>query len=256
MEIERVEGLIARRILVNFRCDPEVVARVLPPPFRPRVHAGSAVAGICLIRLEGVRPPPLPALLGLDSENAAHRIAVVWEGAGDGPQSGVYIPRRDTGSLLNHLAGGRLFPGEHARARFRVREAAGGPIALEMRSDDGEVEVRIRARPAVGLPAGSIFASVEEASEFFRRDAVGYSATRDPGRLDGVRLVTHAWRVEPLAVDEVFSSFFADARRFPPGSVAFDHALLMRGIPHRFEALPSLALDVAAAPAAPAGDRA
>src|SRR5438105_15949149 len=44
-----------------------------------------------------------------------------------------------------------------------------------------------------------------------------------------------SWQVQPLAVEEVYSSYFADARRFPPGSVVFDSALLMRDIPHRSE---------------------
>ena len=73
--------------------------------------------------------------MGLSSENAAHRIAVVWTDD-TGSREGVYIPRRDTGSLVNHLAGGRLFPGEHQRARFRVIEDE-RRIALHMRSADG-----------------------------------------------------------------------------------------------------------------------
>jgi hypothetical protein len=40
---------------------------------------GMGIAGICLIRLKQIRPRSLPALLGLSSENAAHRIAVEWE---------------------------------------------------------------------------------------------------------------------------------------------------------------------------------
>jgi Uncharacterized conserved protein (COG2071) len=120
-----IQGVIRRRLLVNFRVAPAVLQRQLPPRFRPKLHAGHGIAGICLIRLEAVRPSPVPALLGVSSENAAHRIAVVWEEDG-GMREGVFIPRRDTGSLLNHVAGGRLFPGEHNRARFRVVESPGG----------------------------------------------------------------------------------------------------------------------------------
>ncbi|MEA2492488.1 MAG: hypothetical protein QOJ29_399 [Thermoleophilaceae bacterium] len=39
-------------------------------------------------------------MLGLRSENASHRIAVEWDTA-VGIRTGVYIPRRDTGSGLN-----------------------------------------------------------------------------------------------------------------------------------------------------------
>ena len=121
MRLPVLTGTIRRRLLVNFRVHADVIERLLPHPFRPKLHRGSAIAGICLIRLEHVRPAGFPARLGLSSENAAHRIAVEWEDA-EGAQEGVFIPRRDTGSLLNHLAGGRIFPGEHHRADFKVAD--------------------------------------------------------------------------------------------------------------------------------------
>src|SRR4029453_9616399 len=103
MRLPKIHGVIRRRLLVNFRVDPDVIARQLPAPFRPKRYRGAAVAGICLIRLEEIRPKGFPRLAGLASENAAHRIAVEWDEA-DGKREGVYIPRRDTGSLVNHLA--------------------------------------------------------------------------------------------------------------------------------------------------------
>src|SRR5215470_4894648 len=138
MRLSNVHGTIRRRLLINYRVDPSVISRQLPAPFRPKLHENSAIAGICLIRLEDIRPLRVPLAIGLSSENAAHRIAVVWEDE-DGPHEGVYIPRRDTGSLVNHLAGGRLFPGEHQRARFHVTEDD-QRVALHMRSADGQVE--------------------------------------------------------------------------------------------------------------------
>lgn len=116
MRLPKVHGVIRRRLLVNFRVPPEIIQRQLPSPFVPRVHNGHAIAGICLIRLEDIRPKRFPRILGLSSENAAHRIAVRWEDA-TGPHEGVYIPRRDTGSIISHLAGGRLFPGGRGQDR-------------------------------------------------------------------------------------------------------------------------------------------
>lgn len=104
-----IQGLIRRRLLVNFRVDPAVMETFLPEPFRPKLHAGYAIAGICLIRLEDIRPRGLPGVLGISSENAAHRIAVEWEDESGRTREGVFIPRRDTNSCLNHLAGGRSF---------------------------------------------------------------------------------------------------------------------------------------------------
>ena len=72
-------GRIRRRILVNWVADPEPVARLLPAPFRPKLLRGRAVVGVCLIRLEGLRPEALPNALALSSESAAHRVAVEWD---------------------------------------------------------------------------------------------------------------------------------------------------------------------------------
>jgi hypothetical protein len=40
----------------------------------------------------------------------------------------------------------------------------------------------------------------------------------------------------------VTSSFFDDRSVFPAGGISFDHALIMRDIPHRWKALPDIAL--------------
>src|SRR5258705_10105520 len=145
MRLPKVHGTIKRRLLINYRVDPAVMSRHLPAPFRPKLHEDSAIAGICLIRLEDIRPRRFPLALGLSSENAAHRIAVVWEDT-TGSHEGVYIPRRDTGSLVNHLAGGRLFPGEHQRSTFQVTEGTEG-LDVRMESPKGQMESSVRGGP-------------------------------------------------------------------------------------------------------------
>lgn len=230
----RVVGVIRRRLLLNFRVRRDAITPLLPAPFRPKLLGEEAVAGVCLIRLEHIRPAGAPALLGISSENAAHRIAVEWDEDG-GRREGVYIPRRDTSSRINHLAGGRLFPGEHRLAHFDVDDD-GDRIDLSMRSADGDVAVEVVARRVTGLPASSRFPSLKAASDFFAGGRVGYSATRKRG-LDGVELVTQAWRVDPLEVESARSSFF-DA--LPAGSVIFDCALIMRDVNHEWRPVPAI----------------
>lgn len=233
-QLPAVTGIIERRILVNFRCHPEVLARILPPPFRPKTVDGWGIAGICLIRLGGIRPAFLPAIAGLKSENAAHRIAVEWDENG-ATREGVYIPRRDTNAWFNRALGGRLFPGVHHAAEFRVRETT-DRIELDMQSGDGITFVRVHARLTSQFPADSVFRSIEEASAFFRAGALGWSARPEEKEFDGLELHCPEWRMEPLAVDIVASSFFDNLDRFPSGSVKFDSAFLMRNIAHQWHA--------------------
>ena len=234
LQLPAMRGVIDRRRLVNFHCDPGMLARVVPAPFRPKLVGGFGVAGICLIRLKGLGPRWLPSALGLGSENAAHRIAVEWDDAGQ-RREGVFIPRRDTASRLNELAGGRLFPGVHHHARFQVWESP-NRFKIEMRSDDGETRVRVAARLAERWPGGSVFASLDDASSFFQGGALGWSAGHEAARFDGLELRTFDWKMEPLIVERVESSFFDNRNTFPPGSVEFDSAFLMRGIEHEWHA--------------------
>lgn len=248
MRFPAVQGVIERRLLVNFRADPAAVSRLLPPPFEPIVvggggDGGCAIVGICLIRLAGIRPaflssfgPALPERCGLRSENAAHRIAVRWR---DGNQNGslykegVYIPRRDSSSRFNALVGGRLFPGLHHRAAFRVEERL-PRLDIGMKSEDGSTNLEVRGRVSEAWPAGSVFKDLAEASAFFERGSFGYSATKKPGTYDGLELRCRRWAVEPVDMESVRSSFFEDAEVLPRGSVEFDCALLMRNIAHEW----------------------
>jgi len=245
MRIPVMRGIIDRRILVNFRVDPEVLRPLVPAPFRPQLYRGFGMVGICLIRLKRVRPRWLPPWLGIGSENAAHRTAVEWDENGT-VREGVYVRRRDTSSWLNAVAGGRLFPGIHNRARFDVRESAGDYV-VRLASIDGDTSMAVRGRVADRLPPTSIFSSLDEASEFFRRGSMGYSATPDAARFQGLELRSATWHVEPLEVAEVKSSFFDDERLFPRGSIQFDCALLMRDVHHEWHGHPDLCRNAQAA---------
>ena len=104
-----------------------------------------------------------------------------------------------------------------------------------MRSADGRIEIDVVAHSAAQLDAGSSFSSVGDASAFFESGGVGYSVTSSGRRLDGVVLKTESWSVEPLAIEQAHSTYFADPAMFPVGSIRFDCGLIMRNIPHEWE---------------------
>ena len=232
LKLPTIRGLIERRILANYRIDPDVMQANLPLPFRPKLVNGYGLGGICLIRLRAIRPRFFPFPWGIGSENAAHRFAVEWDADGKQHQ-GVYIPRRDTSSWLNALAGGRIFPGEHHRASFMVNETA-EYLSVNLKSNDGKTRVSVAGSVCTKFPESSVFESLTAASNFFQAGSLGYSATNTNGRYDGMELICHQWKVKSLQVDRIESSFFEDRSRFPSGSVVFDCALLMRQIEHEW----------------------
>ena len=240
MFLDTIHGIIDRRVLLNYRLDPAVLQRVLPPPFQPKLYNGYGIGGVCLIRFKELRPRFLPAWLGLRSENAAHRIAVQWQQDGE-PREGVFIPRRDTNSWFNQTLGGRVFPGIFQGSRFESSETAAA-LSLRIVRADGGTEIAFAGRVTTQLPPASIFPSLAVAAGFFSLGATGYSATREAGHYHGMELHSLDWTVSPLVTEAAQSCFFDDQQRFPPGSAQLDCALLMRGIEHEWHSRPDLYL--------------
>ena len=183
MLTDAVQCTIERRLLVNFRIAPEVLARQLPHPLRPLDVNGWAVGGVCFLRLGRLRPERAPRWVGLTTENVAHRYAVEWDVDG-GVRSGVYVPRRDTDSRLVSWSGGRVFSGRYDLAAFQVVEH-GSRTQIEIHSRDGAVDLSVDAAESDNLES-VLFSSVEDAMAFFKRGSLSYSPGEDC--FDGVEL--------------------------------------------------------------------
>ena len=226
-----IECTIERRLLVNYRIDPEVVQRKLPAPFRPQLVSGWAVGGVCFIRLGGLRPAHFPEAIGLTTENVAHRFAVEWDDD-KGTHVGVFIPRRDSDSRLTVLAGDRVFPGIHRLARFGVEED-GPTLRIAVASRDGSLELSVTAHESAALRS-ELFGSLESAIDFFRQGSLGYSPSGPARGLTGVRLECRQWDARPVCVDSMTSTMFDDADTFPKGSCTLDFGLVMRDLRARW----------------------
>ena len=241
MLLDTIHGLIDRRVLLNYHIDPDVLQRVLPPGFRPKRFRGKGIGGVCMIRFSELRPRLVPSWLGLRSENAAHRIAVEWD-QNDGTHEGVFIPRRDTNSSFNKMFGGRVFPGIFHKGKFVAIESP-KEIAVTIKRTDGIDEARFHGHISTTLPQQSLFNSVQEAASFFSLGATGYSATHEEGHYHGMELRSLDWHVEPMEIQDAYTSFFSNPEKFPSGTVELDCALLMRRIDHEWHSRPDLYYD-------------
>jgi hypothetical protein len=226
-----IDCTIERRLLVNYRIDPETVMRLLPAPFRPQLVSGWAVGGVCFIRLAGLRPVHVPAAFGSRTENVAHRFAVEWDDD-KGTHVGVFVPRRDTSSPITAFAGDKLLPGAYHLARFTVQEQ-GSELRIGVESRDGTLALAVSAHESSSL-GGELFDSLEAALTFFRKGSLGFSPSGAGTRLAGVRLVSECWDGRPVSVGGMASSMFDDKTVFPNGSCTLDSALVMRNLPVRW----------------------
>jgi hypothetical protein len=238
-----IQGVIARRMLLNFRADPDVVQRLLPAPLKVDHERGYAVVGVCLIRLESLRPRGVSAFLGVSSENMAHRVAIRYPSS-EGPRPGVFVWRRETDQKLIELLGGRLFPGVHHSARFQITESD-SRLAMTVITHDGEADVSFSARLAAEWKQTPTFDSFDEVSNFFKKGDCGFSCSLRGNELEGLQLKTLSWSMIPMEVESQRCAFYSNPEHFPPGSIEFDSGLLMRGVPHEWRQLadiPNLAI--------------
>jgi hypothetical protein len=239
-----IQGVIARRMLLNFRADADVVQRLLPAPLQVDRQNEHAIVGVCLIRMENLRPHGVPGLLSLSSENMAHRVAIQYP-TDDGIRPGVFVWRRETDQRLVELLGGRLFPGVHHLARFQVSENE-SKLAMDVTTEDGKTDVNFSARVSGEWCRTPSFGSFDEISEFFRKGDCGFSCSLRGTELEGLQLKMLSWEMVPMEVESQHCAFYSDPQRFPVGSLTFDCGLLMRGLPHEWHQLtdvPELAID-------------
>ena len=238
MLLDTIHGTIDRRILLNYRIDPAVLQHVLPKQFKPKMYQGYGIGGVCMIRFKGLRPRNIPSWLGINSENAAHRIAVEWNEDGI-MKEGVFIPRRDTGSSFNKAFGGRAFPGIFQKSRF-ISEDKENYLGLKIIRNDGAVQIDFAGIISSAFSSYSVFPSIQEAANFFSLGATGYSVTRSPDHFHGMELRCLNWDIEPVEIERALSSYYDDRSVFPEGSISLDSALVMRNIAHEWHSRPDL----------------
>lgn len=218
-----LRGKMRRRLLLTYRVDADVARSLIPAPFRPQLVQGSAVGGICMIALGDLRPGWVRPTFGVSTQNVAHRFAVEWD-EGERVRQGVYVTERHSSGLIPVIGGGRFFPGVQSRARFDVDESE-TRFQVRMSAPDARVSADVELTEDWD---SALFATVQEASDFYRAGAIGWSPARDGRGAEALELTSTSWSVAPGRINALTSSFF-DA--LPVGAATVDSALVMRDIP-------------------------
>ncbi|MFD1737574.1 DUF2071 domain-containing protein [Bacillus salitolerans] len=236
MQFKTMNGIIKRRLLINYQLDPKIAVNLLPKPFSPKLIKGKAIIGVCLIRLEKVRPSLMSSIpFGISSENAAHRMAVEWVEE-DTIKEGVYIFRRDTNSKINTVVGGRFFPGIHNYANIKVSEL-NERVEFSLASQDKEVEIYISGSQSEEMDQMSVFTSINEISDFFKSGSDGYSPTQIEGCYQGLCLQTDDWNMSPFKVEKLKVTYLQNRLKIPSESLQFDSVVIMRNVHHKWKSL-------------------
>ncbi|MEO0468253.1 MAG: hypothetical protein AAF206_01435 [Bacteroidota bacterium] len=232
MKVPAVQGIIDRRILITYKIDVNVLRKFLPAPFRPRVVDGYGIGGVDLLRQKQLRMRGLPMMMSLNIDSAFHRFAVEWDEYGQ-TRTGMYVPRRDTSSLMAVIASGRLFPGVQNLSRFRADDSE-GQYRVSVQAKDN-TKIFFRGRESDRFPFESVFDELDAASAFFGSSQMSYSPRYYKSIFNGLSLNLEKWEVSPMHVQFIRSTWLEDSKYFPKGSIYFDHALLMREVAHEWQ---------------------
>lgn len=232
MKLPRLNGVIDRRILVNYRVRPDVVKSLLPLHLDPLIVNGYASAGICIIRLKDVGIYGSPSCFRMTSENTAHRFLVTFIKDGE-KMNGVYIPRRDTDSTLNVMLAGKIFSWPHYPATYEVVETI-GRYSIKMKGKEKKTLLDIETHTVNKFPSGSMFDNIQHASDCFKSCSIGISPSTTADNFKVIELRTKRWAVKPLHVKKLTSTYFEDESLFPKSAIQFDNALLMTEIQHEW----------------------
>lgn len=214
-------GLIRQRVLLTYRVDEEWLQRQLPPGFVPTIVDGTALAGLCLLRWEALRPAGLPAWAGFPVDGIAER----WfaHRAGRAHQPGVVIPRRwvrgrAAATLTRLVAGGHAEPTRVSFLRHGEQ--------LRVRTLEGPL-VDVTVAPAPELSSTALFGGDAAAVEALHATAKrGWSGCGNASIAATDMVADAAWDAHPAAAVAVRQDVL-------PDHAVLDHALVMERVPAR-----------------------
>lgn len=235
------KGIIDRRILINYKVENNVLRRLLPSPFSPRLINGYGIAGVCLIRRKQLKINSFPSWMSVNTETALYRIAVTWEQYGK-QHTGSYVLRKETDSLMQIFANSRWSDDSQNWARFHVKEEKRSQqdvYEINCFSKDG-TSLAITANTALRFPQESVLKTLDTASCFFEDESHYISPKYQTSVFNCLSETTLNWKMSPLSVGALQSDFFENKQLFPKGSIYFDHALLMKNVRHFRNQLPDI----------------
>lgn len=159
-----VEGRIVRCWLFSFRAQPEQVRRHIPHPLEIVTFGDSTYWNVVFCELECMRPVGLPKQVGVRYRHIAYRLHVQFRPKNSEPIRGLYFVRSDANSRLIVGAGNRLTDFAFHFSEIAIdRCDSGSRLRARAHEDLGCVDAVVSQEAADSLPAGSCFASVNEA---------------------------------------------------------------------------------------------
>ena len=230
-----VRAFFRHCLVLTYAFPKRVLVPLLPPGLALDSLRGLGFLAIAMVQTEKLRPVGVPAALGQDFFLTGYRVFARFRTAGGRTLRGLRILRSDADRELMVQAGNLLTHYHYVKCDTRLHEENG---KLEVRIDTGgEADLHVIAdlagKPAP-LPAGSLFATLEEARKF--SGPIPFTFDYEPETHSIVRIqgVRQRWNPEPVAV-EVRQCTFLENAPFARERPLLANAFHLQDVPYRWE---------------------
>jgi hypothetical protein len=201
-------GTIERCWLFTYQTPVDEARSLVPCELELVTREGYAFWNIVVCRARAMRPKGFPALMGVSYWHVAYRFYVRFHPESGPPVEGLYFIRSDCDSRLMAWMGNLLTDYNFHPAAIEVSEQA-PLIRVSLRSADCPAEVTLDASKPPGLPAHSLFSSVEEAAAFLKYKPFGISLdTAGRASVVAIRRDEAAWESRLIHVVSADWRFF------------------------------------------------
>jgi uncharacterized protein YqjF (DUF2071 family) len=229
----------AEAVCVNYRLDPAALRPLVPEVFDLDLYAGRAFVSLTASRLKDFGVGWVPAALRMNFYQATYRAHVSYTDFRGRRLRGCYFVRSETNSRLMSLTANLLpeFRAHHCRTYPILMARQGDHLLFSVDSDPdpaGKVVLVLdTARPLPGMPAGSVFGSVQAAYDFLVDFYDAFSYAPDTGEVFLLQIDRGPWHVQVVEPVDSYLGYFSDGP-FPPGSAELDSVFYFRNTPYRW----------------------
>jgi hypothetical protein len=229
-----ISAFFRHSLVLTYSFPPEFLEPLLVPGLVLDTWHGHAFLAVALVQTEDLRPSFLPRALGRNFFLSGYRIFTRL--AGSQSKRGLKILRSDTDMPFMVRAGNWLTHYNYHLCRSTLKES-GSELHWLIETPRCEADIEVVARlggdPAP-LPAGSPFATFDEARRFAGPLPYTFDYEEATGSIIAIRAVRQEWDPQPVEVD-VRQNLFLEREPFRHAAPILANAVHVRDVPYRWQ---------------------
>ena len=230
----RIDAFFTHSLVLTYAYPASLLEPLLPPGLILDRYGDFGFLAIAMVQTKRLHPAFLPGAVGLDFFLTGYRIFTRF--AARPSLRGLRILRSDTDRWLMATAGNVLTHYGYVHCQVTTRQTDGS-FEVSVKSPGGaadlEVVADLKSRPAP-LPAGSPFATLDDARRFAGPLPYTFDYERETHSMVMIRATRSHWEPQPIAVD-VRKATFLERKPFNEVPPVLANAFHVENVPYRWE---------------------